>query len=108
MGKAKKVIVLLGITGMIGTLAGCGGNGAKDSKSEANTGNQDGESKTEISILVHFDPETDNPAKVDSFQEAADKLGYKINLERVDDATYKTKIRVMLQANELPDLFYTW
>ena len=108
MGKAKKVIVLLGITGMIGTLAGCGGNGAKDSKSEANTGNQDGEGKTEISILVHFDPETDNPAKVDSFQEAADKLGYKINLERVDDATYKTKIRVMLQANELPDLFYTW
>ena len=106
MGKTKKISMLLGITAMIGTLAGCGGNdevndaaGNEGSKSEANA---------EISILVHFDPETDNPAKLDSFQEAADKLGYKINIERVDDATYKTKIRVMLQANELPDLFYTW
>lgn len=117
MGKAKKVIMLLGITGMIGTLAGCGGNDAKDksgaaekdnSTSEAKAGDQGGEEKTEISVLVHFDPATDNPAKLDSFQEAADKLGYKINVERVDDATYKTKIRVMLQANELPDLFYTW
>ena len=63
MGKAKKVIMLLGITGMIGTLAGCGGNDAKDksgaagkdnSTSEAKAGDQGGEEKTEISVLVHL------------------------------------------------------
>lgn len=102
MKKAKTLIMLLGITGMLISTGGCGSEESTDGNQETNNNG------IELSVLLVGDPATDNPWKFDSFEEAAENLGYKVNVERVDDATYKTKIRVMLQANELPDLFYTW
>lgn len=128
MKKRKSVVAFLVAMCMVAvSLAGCG-NGGKATEiqgsstadqSEANEAAKTSESKetdagaqqeqdVELSILVMFDPQTGSHWKLDTFEEAAEALGYKVNVERVDDETYKTKIRVMLQANELPDLFYTW
>lgn len=97
MGRMRKHAALLAAAGlMLTSLGGVQMVSAADS------------AETELSVLVMFDPVTGSHWKIDAFEEAAENLGYKVNVERVDDATYKTKIRVMLQANELPDLFYTW
>ncbi|MDO5425197.1 MAG: extracellular solute-binding protein [Eubacteriales bacterium] len=69
---------------------------------------QSEEEKVKLTVMWQFDSATDTHWKADCLQEAADALGYELEVESVDDATYKTKIRVMLQANELPDVFYTW
>lgn len=66
------------------------------------------EEPVKLSVLWQFDPSTDSHWKQDCLYTAAEALGYELEVESVDDATYKTKIRVMLQANELPDVFYTW
>lgn len=104
MRKAKTKIIVLGMTAVLGMMTGC----SKGDKGSDTQSVDEGKDKIELSVLLVGDPATDNPWKFDSFEEAAENLGYKVNVERVDDATYKTKIRVMLQANELPDLFYTW
>lgn len=96
MRNLKKAAMLLGLAGMMSGALFSTGAMAENSE------------EVELSVLVVFDPETGSHWKLDSFEEAAEKLGYKVNVERVDDETYKTKVRVMLQANELPDLFYTW
>ncbi len=119
MRKVKKLIALLVIAGLVGSMAGCankgnesgGGNasveGAKDQ--DTDTGETQADDKDiELSVMVVFDAETEDPNKIDSFYKAAENLGYKVNVQSLDDETYKTKIRVMLQGNELPDLFYTW
>lgn len=110
--KMRKVMTLLLTAGLLASMCGCGANDAEKGQDTAKAQTQDADKKTdeevELSVLVVFDPETGGHWKLDSFQEAADKLGYKVNVERTDDETYKTKVRVMLQANELPDLFYTW
>jgi raffinose/stachyose/melibiose transport system substrate-binding protein len=68
------------------------------------------EEKEEIELyILSCNEELEETSDVfQAYQMAADNLGYKYNLEVIDDETYKTKIRVMLQANELPDIFYTW
>lgn len=118
MRKMKKATTFLAVAGLVVSMTGCGGNAEKpssDTTEKQDTTEESGQEEekgadgeVELSVLVVFDPETGSPWKLDSFQEAADKLGYKVNVERTDDETYKTKVRVMLQANELPDLFYTW
>lgn len=68
------------------------------------------EEKKDIEIyILSCAEELDETSDVfQAYKLAAENLGYKYNLEVIDDETYKTKIRVMLQANELPDIFYTW
>jgi len=62
----------------------------------------------ELSILTPFDANIIGPESIDAFQIAADQLGYKIKLENINGDTYKTRIKVNLSGNELPDLFFTW
>lgn len=116
MKKTKMISTLFAGCLALAMLSGCNGKTEGAAADTAGSGTEvQSEAKKESSIeevkltaLVHFDEQSDNVWKKDAFWETADALGYKIDVEFVDDATYKTKIRVMLQANELPDIFYTW
>lgn len=47
-------------------------------------------------------------AELEVLEETAEALGVKLESEYMDGESYKIKIRIMLQGNEMPDLFYTW
>ena len=96
-------------------LSACGGNSTPGNHGgETQTGGGEttapsgGAEDVTLSVLVHFDPLILGQEVIDGLTIAADNLGYKVDVERIDPETYKTKIRVALQGNELPDVFYLW
>lgn len=95
----KGKVIIAGIMGMATALTAFGSNTVWAAA--------DGET-VKLKVLCCMDPATDGQYKLDAFQETAEALGYEVDVERSDDDTYKTKIRVALQGNELPDIYYTW
>lgn len=61
-----------------------------------------------VEITMMCDWTSDESDSAEDMAMIAEKLGYTLKFENVDSDTYKTKIRIMLQANELPDIFFTW
>ena len=112
-------IVLAALLSALLLLSACGG-GSEPSSQGGDSGEKQpagGDTATAdaapaedvtLSVLVHFDPLILGEEVIDGLQIAADNLGYTVNIERIDPETYKTKIRVALQGNELPDVFYLW
>lgn len=101
----KKIISLLLAASMLCSLTACG-NAEKQAKAEDK--GTEANQTVKLKILTEFDPQTLGEEYLTTFDEVADELGYEIDVERVDTETYKTKIRVALQGNELPDIFFTW
>lgn len=99
----NKKRVMAGMLALTMVLAGCGNSGAGEE-----TGDSSAEKAVKLKILCCMDPATDGQYKLDAIEETAKALGYEVEVERSDDDTYKTKIRVALQGNEMPDIFYTW
>ncbi len=91
---------------IMAAMTACGGNTDTADQTSESADTSDGEVK--LKLVCCMDPATDGQYKLDAIQEAADALGYTVEVERSDDDTYKTKIRVALQGNEMPDIFYTW
>lgn len=97
----KRVVTVLGLFLLIGSLLFAGG------KQEEAAGKGE-DAKPEISVLTPFDVEVIGEEYIVSFQKAAEELGYTINQENIHSETYKTRIKIALAGNELPDVFFTW
>lgn len=121
MSKWKKIMTLLVMGSMLVSSVGCGSSAKTDDaekeettaddssaaeESQAEEGTDESGELVELSMLCDWT--TDAGGQIDAIKSVAESLGYKLNVDVVDGDTYKTKIRVMLQANELPDIFYTW
>lgn len=116
--KIKRIIPALILSlCMVTSLSACGGKqtlpaGTNSAQSPVASAEPSATSapaeKVNLRIMTGFDTNLTGDYKLDTFQEVADDLGYKIEVERIAGDTYKTKIRVALQGNELPDVFYTW
>ena len=102
--KKKMISAVLALV-MLGSLTACGSTGKEE---DAATDGAKADEPVKLKILTEFDPQTLGEEYLATFDEVADELGYEIDVERVDTETYKTKIRVALQGNELPDVFFTW
>ncbi len=95
----KRLIALALATAMVVSLAACG-NGGKSGK--------DGKTKLEMWCIA---TETDSNRK--SYEKAIDAVTkahpeIEFTWEAIENETYKTKIKAAVQANDMPDIFFTW
>jgi raffinose/stachyose/melibiose transport system substrate-binding protein len=98
MRKVHYTTVIVTLLLLIGSMAFATGTGEQSTADE----------NVELYVLTPFDANILGAEYVDNLQIAADELGYDATIENVDDETYKTKIRVALAGNDLPDVFFTW
>lgn len=94
----KLGLIAASITLFGAMLTACGG--ADPSKTAQNQADKD-DSKESISLWI-FDAD---PMYQATAEAAAEELGVDLKYEYIQDETYKTKIKVALAANELPDVF---
>jgi len=101
MTKIKRIIACLSTVILI--TSGC-------TSQTINNGQPD---KNEEIVLTMWSIATESDAfhsaylnAIESFE--ANNPGVRIRLETFDNETYKTKIRLAVAANELPDIFFTW
>lgn len=106
----RKGILAAAMVFILAVMSACGNGTAKSGASADTAGaaGADAEGKVKLKVLCCIDPEVEGNYRLEIFKEVAADLGYEIDVERTDDDTFKTKIRVALQGNELPDIFYTW
>lgn len=99
------VIILVVV---IFTLSGCGYRAAGQSLRNTN----DNMDKPEINIFTLYSETNFDSGSVNflrALEMAREEFpDYIINHETADVETYKTKIKMMIAANETPDIFYSW
>ncbi|MFD2672668.1 ABC transporter substrate-binding protein [Marinicrinis sediminis] len=103
------VVVVLSLTVVLG---GCGGNNNEANQgSESNNKPQKEESK-EVREITLWSFEARDPhrtlvtASIDAFNETHEDI--QINAEFMDDESFKTKIKVAVAGNNMPDVFTYW
>ena len=111
MKRKMKVLVALLTCMVLLSLTACGSKQNETDKSSSNTKNQEDKqtsSDAVLKVLTPFDTNVIGEEYLTALQEAADECGISIQAENIDSETYKTKIKVSLAGNELPDVFFTW
>ena len=66
------------------------------------------EEKVKLRVMSSYDPKTLGQHYVDAWEQAAEELGYEVEVESMGSEAYKTKVKVALAGDELPDVFTTW
>lgn len=66
------------------------------------------EKVVKLSVLTPFDVNVIGEEYIQSFEMAAEELGLQIDQENINSETYKTRIKIALAGNQLPDIFFTW
>jgi len=108
----KRLAFLLAGTLML-SLAACGGTATKDSTEGSTAAGSSSATANQIELkFSHIwgsasDPFTPAAKKVLQDYEAANP-NVKITVDTNENEAYKTKVKAMAAANELPDLFSTW
>jgi raffinose/stachyose/melibiose transport system substrate-binding protein len=110
---AKKALAFFMAGALTLSLAACGGSASKDDATGSTTAQNSPSSSDKIELkFSHIwgaasDPYTEPIKKVISEYETANP-NVKIKVDTNENEAYKTKIKAMAAANELPDLFSTW
>lgn len=128
MGKYTKKIMSLILAGvLVLNLAACGGGSDKkeaDSKTDSNqqadqtndqsTDNTEKESKdSNVTLNVWHLWTTESDGNAISFNKALKEYqeahpNVTIKIDATENEAYKTKLKTAVQANEMPDVFFTW
>lgn len=99
----KKYLTLLLISLLV--LAGCGSD-----EPEANASESEAGTNGEVTELTFWTPEVENRETINNmindFNSAHENI--EIKPEFFDDEAYKTRLRVAIAGNQMPDLFFYW
>ncbi len=109
---SKKIYGIVAVLmAVIVMLSGCGAatdNPVSDKKGQDSPDAGQDTPKAKIKVLVSYDAKTLGPHYVDLWPQIVDELGYEMEFENPGTEAFKTKIKVALAGNELPDVFSVW